>query len=146
MAARSMERWCAGVLLWATLAVIGGAGCVPGNPAATGIARTAMERRHLPPRVVPIAPAPGHTVSGASAQTYVAARLAAAAPIARVALWLDGAPATPALLGPDARHLSLFYRPRGWSGGWHRVRIAAWDRSGAVGQIAWRFRIGRTRA
>lgn len=117
-----------------------------GMQGAAGVAHACSVDRGsdlLPvPVVIPVAPKPGDILRADSPQAYVAARLVARVPIARIVLWLDGKEVTPAEVGPDERHLSLFYQPPRWRAGGHAVRIEVWDRAGAVAQSTWRFRIG----
>jgi len=92
------------------------------------------------PVVIPVAPKPGDILRADSPQAYVAARLVARVPIARIVLWLDGKEVTPAEVGADERHLSLFYQPPRWHAGGHAVRVEVW--AGAVAQKTWHFWIG----
>ncbi len=117
-----------------------------GMQGAAGVAHACSVDRGsdlLPvPVVIPVAPKPGDAVRADSPQAYIAARLVARVPIARVVLWLDREEVTPAEVRPDERHLSLFYRPSRWRSGGHAVRIEAWDGAGAIDQATWRFWIG----
>src|SRR5579883_1259193 len=116
-----------------------------GMQGAAGVAHACSVDRGsdlLPvPVVIPVAPKPGDAVRADSPQAYIAARLVARVPVARVVLWLDGKEVTPAEVGPDQRHMSLFYQPSRWRSGGHAVRIEAWDGAGAVAHSTWRFRI-----
>ena len=97
------------------------------------------------PVIVPVTPRVTHPVPVNSPLAYVAARVTARAPIARVLLLIDGRRVTPELAGRDRMHLSIFYQPRHLAPGMHCVYVAAWDTAGSYGWRQWDLRITPTR-
>src|SRR5919204_2083302 len=97
------------------------------------------------PVIVPVTPGLTHPVPVNSPLAYVAARVTAPAPIARVLLLIDGRRGTPEIAGRDRMHLSIFYQPRHLAPGIHCVYVAAWDTAGSYGWRQWDLRIMPTR-
>ena len=97
------------------------------------------------PVIVPVTPRVTHPVPVNSPLAYVAARVTARAPIARVLLLIDGRRVTPEIAGRDRMHLSIFSQPRHLAPGMHCVYVAAWDAAGSSGWRQWDLRITPTR-
>ena len=93
------------------------------------------------PLIVPVTPGETHAVPAGSPLAYVAARIIAQAPLVRVQLLIDGAPAPTHVQGRDDRHQSVIYQPRHLLPGVHIAYVIAWDRAGYFGWRAWNFSI-----
>ena len=97
------------------------------------------------PVIVPVTPGLTRPVPVNSPLAYVAARVTAPAPIARVLLLIDGRRVTPEIAGQDRMHLSIFYQPRHLAPGIHCVYVAAWVTAGSYGWHQWELRVTPTR-
>lgn len=93
------------------------------------------------PVVIPVTPGQQRPVAANSPLAYVAARITARAPIARVALLIDGVPVHAHALGRDDTHQSIIYQPRQLLPGVHVAYLIVWDSAGYYGWRAWNFSI-----
>ena len=95
----------------------------------------------LAPVIVPIRPAGHRPVAAHSPQAYIAARINAHAPLARVRLVVDGRQVPCQMMGRDALHQSVFYQPPRLAPGTHHAALTVWDAAGASARRTWTFRI-----